>query len=80
VKAELLLLPSQMEVMNMLFEELDKYNDCILKRRTFIYKLRVDPRIIDFIHFDAIKTERGRVLTLDEALLEIEHDENYETR
>ena len=52
--------------MKLIFTQYDTYNDFILKRSTFIYKLRTDPRVVDFIHFDAVRTVRNnRVLTLD---------------
>lgn len=42
--------------------------------------LRTDERVVDFIDVDAVKlaTEKYRVLTLDQVLIEMELDETYE--
>jgi hypothetical protein len=42
--------------------------------------LRTDERVVDFIDADAVKlaTEKHRVLTLDQVLIEMELDETYE--
>lgn len=68
-----------MEVMRRLFEELDKYNDGILKRGDFIMALRTDELVIDFIDAEAVRvfSQTGKkpvILTMDNVLVEIEKD------
>lgn len=79
-KAKNLMLPSQMETMKEVFERIDKYNDQILKRGDFLMALRTDERVVDFIDADAVKlaTEKQKILTLDQVLIEMELDETYE--
>lgn len=79
-KAELLLLPSQVEIMKDVFERTDKYKDYILKRSDFLMALRTDDLVVDFVDADAIRCRdpKRTVLTLDQVLVEIERDEMYE--
>ncbi len=66
-KCELLLLPSQMEIMKDVFERTDKYKDYILKRSDFLMALRTDDLVVDFVDVDAVRCRDARrtVLTLD---------------
>lgn len=58
---------------------MDKYNDQILKRGDYVFKLRTDDRINGFIDKDAVVAPYSkRVLTLEELLTEVEKDEVYE--
>ena len=42
-------------------------------------QLRTDERVVGFIDADAVQVAGGnRILSLDEVLVEIEKDENYE--
>lgn len=80
-KSKNLLLNSQTEVMHEVFQDLDKYNEGILKRSDFVMQLRTDKRVIDFIDCDSVKKAyTTTVLTLDQVLLEIEKDERYDTK
>lgn len=66
--------------MSEIFEAMDKYSDKILRRSEYIMALRTDERVVEFIDVDAIKVpySKGKILTLDEVLVEIERDEMYE--
>lgn len=78
-KSKNLLLPSQIEVMRQVFENLDKYNEGILRRRDFIMALRTDHEVVSFFDCEALKKAYSTsTLTLDAVLLEIEKDENFE--
>lgn len=79
-KSENLMLPSHIESMKEVYEQLDKYNDGILKRADFLMALRTDSRVVDFIDMDAVRVAgaKQKVLTLDQVLVEIERDEAYE--
>lgn len=81
-KSEVLLLPSQVEIMREVFERNDKYNDFILIRQDFLMALRTDDLVVDFIDADAVRcTDYKRtVLTLDQVLTEVDKDEQYEKR
>jgi len=46
--------------MSEIYEELDNYNDGILKRSTYIMALRTDERIVSFIDADAVKVPHLR--------------------
>jgi len=48
-KSKNLLLPSQMELMEEVYKQMDTYDDEILRRSEFIMQLRSDSRIVDFI-------------------------------
>lgn len=58
---------SQIDIMKKVYEDLDKYNDEILRRADFIMKLRTDERVVDFIGAPAVKVAaaKEKVLTLD---------------
>ena len=79
-KSKCLLLPSHLETMHEVFERSDKYNDQILRRRDLIMSLRTDQRVVDFIDVDSVKVAcaREKIMTLDQILIEIELDEQYE--
>ena len=79
-KSSLLLLPSHIESMRQVFQDLDKHGDQILKRSDFTAKLRTSDKIVNFIDVDAVKTAaaKPRVLSLDEVIVEVEKDEMYE--
>ena len=79
-KSKCLLLPSQIETMKLEYENMDKYQDGILKRAEFIKHLRMDMKVVDFIDADAVKvaSSKGNVMTLDQIFYEIERDETYE--
>lgn len=66
--------------MREVYEQLDKYNDGILKRADFLMALRTDSRVVDFIDTDAVRVAgaKQKILTLDQILVEIERDEAYE--
>jgi hypothetical protein len=66
-KSENLLLPSHIESMREVYEQLDKYNDGILKRADFLMALRTDSRVVDFIDTDAVRVAgaKQKILTLD---------------
>ena len=76
-KSEVLLLPSQVEIMREVFERNDKYKDFILIRSEFIMALRTDDLVVDFIDADAVKCVdyKRTVLTLDQILTEVDKDE-----
>ena len=61
------MLPSQYAIMEELFHKMDNYNDGILARSKFVMCLRMDSRIVDFIHQDAVKVAppSSKVLTLE---------------
>lgn len=48
-KSELLLLPSQVQIMKEVFERCDKYKDFILRRSELILALRTDDLVVDFV-------------------------------
>jgi len=78
-KSQCLLLPSQLHIMKVIFEAMDKYDDQILRRAEYIMRLRTDERVVDFIDADAVKLPyKTTILTLDEVLVEVEKDEMYE--
>lgn len=78
-KSKNLLLNSQTAIMREIFENLDKYNEGILRRSQFVMALRTDERVIDFIDCEAVKKAYSNTtLTLDFILLEIEKDERYD--
>ena len=66
--------------MKLEYENMDKYQDGILKRAEFIKHLRMDMKVVDFIDADAVKvaSSKGNVMTLDQIFYEIERDETYE--
>ena len=65
--------------MRQVFENLDKYNEGILRRRDFIMALRTDHEVVSFFDCEALKKAYSTsTLTLDAVLLEIEKDENFE--
>jgi hypothetical protein len=77
-KSKNLLLPSQMELMEEVYKQMDTYDDEILRRSEFIMQLRSDGRIVDFIDQDAVKiagVEKDNILNLEAVLSEIEKDE-----
>jgi hypothetical protein len=77
-KSECKLLQSQIAIMQDIFEQLDKYNDGILRRSQFVMAMRTDERIVDFIDVDAVKVPYSqRILTLDEVFVEVEKDETH---
>ena len=80
IKSSCLLLPSQIQLMECVFKQTDKYHDKLLKRSVFLMALRTDNRIVDFINADAVKvaTFKPKVLTVDQVFTEIERDEIYE--
>ena len=57
---------------------MDRHGDEILKRTDFVMHLRTDPRVVEFVDADAVKVGKGRVLTFDNVLGEVEKDEMYE--
>ena len=74
-----LMLSSQMQVMNEVFDRLDRYNEGILRRSDYVMALRCDIQTIDFIDCEAVKKAYSTSkMTLDEVLLEIEKDETYD--
>lgn len=79
-KSENLLLPSHIESMKEVYEQIDKYNDGILKRADYLMALRTDSRVVDFIDTDAVRVAgaKQKILTLDQILVEIERDEVFE--
>lgn len=79
-KSQNLLLPSHLESMKEVYEDLDKYKDAILKRSDFLMALRTDARVVEFIDMDAVKVAavKQKILTLDQVFVEIERDEVYE--
>ena len=79
-KSKCLLLPSQIEIMKQEYENLDKYNDGILKRGEYVKHLRMDMKVVDFIEAEAVRVagQKSKVLTLDQVFYEIERDEMYE--
>jgi len=73
-----LLLNSQIQILKDIFDGLDERRDEILKRYDFVYAVRTDERVVDFINKEAVKVPYSkRTLTLDELLNEIESDEVY---
>jgi len=62
------------------YENLDKYQDGILKRAEFLKHLRMDMKIVDFIDAQSIRVagQKNKILTLDQVFYEIERDETYE--
>jgi hypothetical protein len=78
-KSQCLLLTSQVQILQEIFEALDKYKDQILRRGQYVMQLRTDERVVDFIDVEAVKLAYSKkTLTLDEVLTEIEKDELYE--
>jgi len=78
-KCENLLLPSHMSILEEIYQNLDKFEDAILKRSEYIMALRTDPKVVEFIDADAVGIPHLRKkLNLDEVLREIEQDETME--
>lgn len=79
-KAKCLLLPSQIMTMKEIYTAMDKYDDQILRRSDYLMKLRTDEKVVDFIDVDAVKLPgaTGKILTLDQVLVEVERDEMFE--
>jgi len=80
-KSKNLLLPSQMSIMEEVYEQMDTYKDEILRRSEYIMQLRSDSRVCDFIDQDAVKiagVEKDPILNLEQILSEIEKDEQFE--
>ena len=73
-----MLLPSHLEICRDVFCEMDRHGDEILKRTDFVMHLRTDPRVVEFVDADAVKVGKGKVLTFDNVLGEVEKDEMYE--
>jgi len=75
-KSECLLLESQVQVMQDVFQRLDKHDDRLLRRYDLVMGLRTDEQVVDFIDVDAVQLPHSRKkLTLDEVLVEVEKDE-----
>ena len=65
-KSKNLMLTSQIETMREIFDDLDKYNEGILKRSEFIRALRTDMKVVDFIDCEAVKKAYSNsIMTLD---------------
>lgn len=59
-----------------IFEEVDKYQEKILRREDFVMSLRTDERVIGFIGDDVVRERiSGKILTMDDVLTEVEKDE-----
>ena len=66
-KSQLLLMPSQIEIIKKIFTRLDAHNDTVLQRSRFVMALRTDEEVVNFIDQEAVKTaqEKPKILTLD---------------
>ena len=79
-KSQCLLLKSQLKMMEMEFDFIDKDKEKMVNRSELIKHLRTNPDIVNFIGDEAVKVagSRQKILTVDQVLREIEIDENYE--
>lgn len=66
-KSEVLLMPSQIEIMHQIYKDMDYYKDFVLQRSKFVMKLRTHDEVVDFIQQDAVKTvgPKTKLITLD---------------
>ena len=55
-KSQLLLMPSQIEIIKQIFQRIDVHHDTVLQRSKFVMSLRTDEEVVNFIEQDAVKT------------------------